>query len=257
MLAEWILPLLTLTAMEIVLGIDNIIFLAVVTEKLPAAQRPVARRVGLLLALFMRIGLVCLISWLMRLDQPLFYLSDLGLPASWFKALEHGQEIKAVSAKDIILILGGLFLIAKSVHEIHAKVEHDPIQTRPKAPHGFTAVLVQVVLLDLIFSLDSVIVAVGMVPDIRVMITAIVISIGVMLLFANPISEFVGRHPTLSMLALSFLILIGVSLVAAGIGTHINKGYIYFAMVFSLMVEALNLRIRRKMPSEAGVGTIS
>ncbi|HEY6564869.1 MAG TPA: TerC family protein [Pirellulaceae bacterium] len=241
---DWIIGLVALTAMEIVLGIDNIVFIAISTNKLPPAQRPFARRVGLLLALVMRIGLVCAISWLMSLTQPIFHLTSLGIPESWFQHWEHSEEIIAVSWKDLILLGGGLFLIHKSVREIHEKVEHHDSHRAEKPRHSFAGVIGQILVMDLIFSLDSVITAVGMVKHVPVMITAIIVAVAVMLAFANPISEFVTRHPTLTMLALSFLILIGIMLVAEAIGTHIDKGYIYFAMAFSLAVEFLNLRLR-------------
>jgi predicted tellurium resistance membrane protein TerC len=227
----WI-SLTTLTAMEIVLGIDNIIFISILSGKLPAAEQPKARRLGLTLALFMRLGLLFTISWMMQLTEPLFAV--------------FGNEI---SGRDLILILGGTFLVGKSVHEIHDKLE---VQHEAQAAAGrgasFLAILIQILLLDIVFSLDSVITAVGMAPSLVVMVLAMIIAVGVMLIFAGPISNFVERHPTMKILALSFLMLIGVVLVADGMGQHIAKGYIYFAMAFALLVEMINLRVRRAQP---------
>ena len=258
---EWVIALVALALMEIILGIDNIVFLAIVTGKLPEQQRPLARRIGLLLAMGMRIGLLFAISFVMSLTSPIIHLTDVGAPPAWFaaegedihlhaddkghmEANKLSYEANKVSWRDLILIVGGLFLIGKSVWEIHEKLDHDESEDEVKAATSFASALFQIALLDIIFSLDSVITAVGMAEDIRVMIAAVVISIGVMLVFANAISDFVSKNPSLTMLALSFLILIGVMLVAEGIGTHVNKGYIYFAMAFSLIVEILNLRIR-------------
>jgi len=224
----WI-SLLTLTALEIVLGIDNVIFISILASKLPAHQQDRARKLGLSLALITRIALLCSLAWMMRLTAPLFTL------------FEHG-----VSGRDLILLLGGLFLIGKSTHEIHGKLEgQDGAVTTRLAP-SFTSVIVQILILDIVFSLDSVITAVGMANMLGVMIAAVIIAIIVMLVFAGSISGFVDRHPTIKMLALSFLLLIGVTLVADGLGHHIPKGYIYFSMAFSLGVEMLNLRLRSK-----------
>jgi len=269
---EWVIALVALALMEIILGIDNIVFLAIVTGKLPEQQRPLARRIGLILAMGMRIALLFAISFVMGLTSPIVHLTDFGAPPAWFA--EEGEDIhlhddghghleanklsyeaNKISWRDLILITGGLFLIGKSVWEIHEKLEHDESEDDVKPATSFTSALVQIALLDIIFSLDSVITAVGMAEDIRVMIAAVVISIGVMLVFANAISEFVSKNPTLTMLALSFLILIGVMLVAEGIGTHVNKGYIYFAMAFSLIVEILNLRIRGSRKEQIEVAT--
>jgi len=253
---EALIAVVALAAMEIVLGIDNIVFIAIVSARLPEEQRPNARRMGLLAALVMRILLLFTISWVMQAKEPFFYWSSLF--GDWEFFTQH-EELNGVSVKDLILFFGGLFLIWKSVFEIHEKLEHHPHgggETK-KAPATFTGVILQVMALDMIFSLDSVITAVGMVKDtvtiggteisgIWLMVTAVLISIGVMIAFANPISEFVERHPTLKMLALSFLILIGVMLVAEGAGTHFNKGYIYFSMTFALIVEFLNMRVRMK-----------
>ena len=227
--AEGWISLLTLSAMEIVLGIDNIIFLAILAGKLPPEQQPKARRLGLLLALVLRLGLLFTISWLMRLTAPLFSVL--------------GNEF---SGRDLILLVGGVFLVGKSVHEIHDKLEvqHEAPGVKARGS-SFLAILIQILLLDIVFSLDSVITAVGMAPSIVVMMLAMVIAVGVMLVFAAPIGNFVERHPTMKVLALSFLILIGVVLVADGMGHHISKGYIYFAMAFALLVEMINLRVRR------------
>jgi predicted tellurium resistance membrane protein TerC len=224
----WI-ALATLTALEIVLGIDNIIFISILASKLPEAQQARARRVGLLAALVTRILLLFSLSWVVQLTAPLFTII--------------GQS---VSGRDLILILGGLFLLAKATHEIHERLEGEEGHASAAARVSFTAVIVQIMLLDIVFSLDSVITAVGMVDELTIMITAVVISVGIMLLAAGAISGFVDRHPTIKMLALSFLLLIGVTLVAEGLHHHIPKGYIYFAMAFSVFVEMLNLAARRK-----------
>jgi predicted tellurium resistance membrane protein TerC len=241
----WVIPLLTLTAMEIVLGIDNIIFIALVAGRLPAGQQATARRLGLGLALISRLLLLGALSWVLGLTRPLFALSDLGLPADWLPP--GGNEI---SWRDLILIGGGLFLIGKSVFEIHGKLE-GASQERLDG-HGtgqFGWALAQIVVLDIIFSLDSVITAVGMAQQIWVMVVAVVLAVGVMLAFSGAISNFVHRHPTIQMLALSFLILIGVMLVTEGIEKHVERGYIYFAMAFSLVVELLNQRLRKRAAS--------
>ena len=225
----WV-ALLTLTALEIVLGIDNIVFISILANKLPPEQRDRARRVGILAAMGMRILLLLGINWVIGLTQPLFEVL--------------GQEF---SGRDIILIGGGLFLLAKATTEIHEGLEgggHKPGEV-PKAI-SFRGVLIQIALLDIVFSLDSVITAVGMADEVLVMIAAVIIAIGVMLVAAGPLSRFVEEHPTVKMLALSFLLLIGMSLVADGLDLHIPKGYIYFAMGFSIFVELLNLRIRAR-----------
>lgn len=226
----WI-ALLTLTLLEIVLGIDNLVFISILSGKLPPEQQPKARRVGLALALITRILLLTGLAWIVRLDKPFFQTRVL----SW--------EI-GVSGKDLVLLLGGLFLLAKSTYEIHEKLEgHDGAASARVTPR-FWSIVVQILLLDIVFSLDSVITAVGMVKQIGVMVAAVVIAMIVMLVFVNRISDFVDRHPTIKMLALAFLILIGTMLVAEGFHQHINKGYIYFAMFFSLAVEGLNMRMR-------------
>lgn len=240
---EYLIALIALSAMEIVLGIDNIVFIAILTGRLPADQQPSARRMGLGLALIMRILLLLSLSFIMRLTEPLFHLSAV-IPREWLT-----EHVDAVSVKDLILLVGGLFLIWKSVHEIHAKFQGDEHDRDADGRLSFRGVLMQIAVMDIIFSLDSVITAVGMVKGdatgLAVMITAVVLAVGVMLIFSEGVSRFVTRNPTLKMLALSFLILIGVMLVAEGAGTHMNKGYIYFAMAFSLVVELMNLRLRR------------
>lgn len=223
----WI-ALVTLTALEIVLGIDNIIFISILSSKLPKKQEQSARLIGLSLAMLMRIGLLFSLTWLMSLTLPLF--SVLSEEISW---------------RDIILIAGGLFLIAKSTFEIHEKLEAAKRKEKP-IKRAFISVIIQILLLDIVFSLDSVITAIGMTDQIYIMVVAIIIAVLVMMLSSRAISSFVSRHPTIKILALSFLILIGVLLVAEGFGQHISKGYIYFAMAFSVFVEMLNLRIRGK-----------
>jgi predicted tellurium resistance membrane protein TerC len=228
------LGLLTLTVLEIVLGIDNIIFISILAGKLPAEQQARARRVGLLGAMLTRIALLAALAWIIRLTAPLFTL------------VGH-----AFSGRDLILIAGGLFLLAKSTREIHEGLEGDAGRSNPAVRASFAAVVGQIMVLDIVFSLDSVITAVGMARHLAVMITAVVLAVGVMMFAAASISEFVHRHPTVKMLALSFLLMIGVSLIADGLGQHIAKGYIYFAMGFSVFVEVLNIRVRaRSRPVE-------
>ena len=234
----------TLAAMEIVLGIDNIIFLAIVAGKLPEHQQPRARRLGLVAALGTRLLLLASLSFLLGLTKPLFTMPD--LPGF------HDLEARELSFRDLILLVGGLFLIGKSVHEMHAKLEaEDAHRKEPRGKAGFGAVMIQIAILDIVFSLDSVITAVGMVDELWVMITAMVIAMLVMMLFAGTISAFVDKHPTIKVLALAFLILIGVMLVAESLGQHIDKGYIYFAMAFGVGVEMINLRAGRKHPKPA------
>ncbi len=239
---EALIALVALTAMEIVLGIDNIVFIAILVGRLPEHQRAKARNLGLGAALVTRILLLLTLSWILGLTAPIFTLSILGIPESWM-----AEEAYTVSWRDMILLAGGLFLVGKSVHEIHENLEGHGPGRETKQAANFASILIQIAVLDIIFSLDSVMTAVGMANQLWVMILAIVLAIGVMLVFAGTISRFVERHPTLKMLALSFLILIGVMLIAEGIGTPINKGYIYFAMAFALMVEALNLKARGKL----------
>jgi predicted tellurium resistance membrane protein TerC len=220
--------LATLTFLEIVLGIDNVIFISILAGRLPREQQGRARYIGLLLAMVMRIALLFSLSWIIRLTAPLFAVL--------------GQEI---SGRDLVLLIGGLFLLAKSTHEIHQRLEGDEGEESARAAPSLRSVLIQIMLLDIVFSLDSVITAVGMVDQLAVMVIAVIVAVGFMMLFAGPISEFVDRHPTVKMLALSFLILIGVSLIAESFDQHIPKGYIYFAMAFSVLVEMLNLRARK------------
>ena len=225
----WI-ALLSLTALEIVLGVDNIIFISILASRLPPEKRQQARVLGLGFAMFTRIALLLSLVWMMRLTSPLF------------SVLSHD-----ISGRDLILIGGGLFLLAKSVMEIHNSLEGSDVHEGGTVPHaGFLSVLVQIAIIDIVFSLDSVITAVGMVSNIAVMVLAIVIAVGVMMFAAKPIGDFVDAHPTIKMLALSFLILVGVALIGEGFEMHVPKGYIYFAMAFSVAVEMLNLRLRRK-----------
>ena len=224
----WI-ALLTLTALEIVLGVDNVVFISILSGKLPPETREKARKVGLSLAMILRILLLLSISWVVQLTDPLFTVA--------------GQEI---SGRDLILLIGGLFLLWKSTHEMHGQLEGGHDESGKRVPASFGSVIFQILLLDIVFSLDSVITAVGMADDIGVMITAVVIAVGFMFFFARAISGFVSKHPTVKMLALSFLLLIGVNLIGDGLGFHIPKGYTYFAMGFSVCVEMLNLKIRHR-----------
>ncbi len=227
---ENIAALVTLTLLEIVLGIDNIIFISIMAGKLPEQERQKARVWGLALAMLTRIGLLCSLVWVMRLTQPLFAL------------LSH-----EITGRDLVLIIGGLFLLAKSTHEIHDTLEtHEAEEIKAKAASQFLSVIIQIAILDIVFSLDSVITAVGMASHVPIMIAAVMIAVFFMMFFSKSIGEFVDRHPTIKMLALSFLILIGVSLIAEGLHQHIPKGYIYFAMAFSVIVEMLNLKLRKK-----------
>jgi predicted tellurium resistance membrane protein TerC len=219
----------TLTALELVLGIDNIIFISILVDKLPEKQREVARRLGLGMAMFMRIGLLLVLAWIIGLTAPLFSVL--------------GQDI---SGRDLILIGGGLFLLWKSTSEIHQTLEGEEGHSSSAVRATFTAVILQIMVIDLVFSLDSIITAVGMVENIAVMIAAVVASVGLMMLFAGAIGRFVSNHPSIKMLALSFLVAVGVVLIAEGFGHHVPKGYIYFAMAFSLTVEMLNIRMRRR-----------
>ena len=238
-----VVSLIALAAMEIVLGIDNIVFISLLSGRLPEHQQAAARRIGLLAAMGTRILLLCGIYWVQKADNPLFTLDSIGVPRSWLP--EH-EEIHEVSIRDLVLLIGGLFLIQSSIREIHNNIEGGHDEHGPRQVSSFTAAIVQIALMDIIFSLDSVITAVGMANEIWVMIAAVVVAVGVMMLFATPVSNFVSKHPTVKMLALSFLLLIGVMLVAEGAGTHIHKGYIYFAMAFSLIVEMLNLWARAR-----------
>jgi predicted tellurium resistance membrane protein TerC len=240
---EWLLDpqiwigLLTLTALEIVLGIDNIVFISILAGRLPAKSQNKARLYGLALAMIMRVLLLLSLSWIMRLTQPFFSIGTF-----------------AVTGRGLILIAGGLFLLAKSTREIHHGIEGGDEHRKAPIRASFPAVLLQIVLIDAVFSLDSVITAVGMVDEIGVMIVAVIAAVVVMMVFAGAISNFIERHPTVKMLALSFLLLIGVNLIGDGLGFHIPKGYTYFAMGFSLFVETLNLRMRK--PKRSGPATV-
>jgi predicted tellurium resistance membrane protein TerC len=225
--SEGILALVTLTFLEIVLGVDNVIFISILSSKLPVSQQGRARRTGLMAAMVMRILLLLSIAWVIRLTAPLF---------TTFR--------RPVSGRDLILIGGGLFLLGKATLEIHDKLEGEEGHSSTRVAPSFSAVIAQIMVLDIVFSLDSVITAVGMAEDISIMVTAVVLAVGVMMFAAEPISTFVNRHPTVKVLALSFLLLIGLSLVGDGLGMHIPKGYIYFAMGFSVFVEMINLRVR-------------
>ena len=224
----WI-ALATLTGLELVLGIDNIVFLSILAGRLPEAQRARARRIGLVLAMGTRILLLLCLSWIMRLTAPLFTVLDRG-----------------ISGRDLILLSGGLFLLAKATHEIHEKLEGGTGEGSARKAASFAKVVTQIAVLDIVFSLDSVITAVGMVERLGIMIAAVVLSVLLMLLFSGAVSSFVERHPTVKMLALSFLLLVGVTLLADGMHFHVPKGYVYFSMAFSLFVEMLNLRMRKK-----------
>lgn len=244
--AENLVSLVSLALMEVVLGIDNIIFVAILSQKVAAGSRKRVRRLGISLALVLRIGLLLTLSWIMGLTKPLFHVMD------------HG-----FSGRDLVLFVGGLFLMAKATMEIHERMEqaaHDAEDGEKPAPAaegaaGFASTLVQILLLDVVFSLDSVITAVGMARAVGIMIAAMVIAVGVMLVFADTISEFIGRHPNMKVLALSFLLLIGFLLVADAFGHHIDKGYIYFAMAFALAIELVNMRTRKKARARARLAT--
>lgn len=225
-----LIALVTLTALEIVLGIDNVVFLSILSGKLPAKDQPRARKIGMSLAMLMRIALLFSIGWVMKLTEPFLFIHH------------HG-----VSGRDLILLTGGLFLIAKSTHEIHHKLEGEEHEQNVKIKKvSFASIIIQIIILDIVFSLDSVITAVGMSNQIFTMVLAVMIAVGFMMIFAEAISNFVHRHPTVKMLALSFLMLIGVMLIADGFHQHIPKGYVYFAMAFSVLVETLNLKAQAK-----------
>ena len=224
----WI-AFLTLTVLELVLGIDNVIFISILVDKLPAARREVARGLGLFLAMFMRIGLLLLLSWMVGLTAPLFTVLS-----------------NEISGRDLILIAGGLFLIWKSTGEIHQLLEGQEGHASSSVSPVFSAIILQIIIIDLVFSLDSIITAVGMVDRVEIMVAAVIASVALMMLFARAIGDFVSTHPTVKMLALSFLLLIGVVLIADGFDHHVPKGYVYFAMAFSVCVEMLNIRMRKK-----------
>jgi predicted tellurium resistance membrane protein TerC len=223
------MALITLTALELVLGIDNIIFISILVDKLPEERREFARKLGLFIAMFMRIGLLMVLAWLVGLVEPLFTIFD-----------------QNISGRDLILIAGGLFLIWKSTAEIHQSLEGEEGHTSSAVKATFTAVILQIMVIDMVFSLDSIITAVGMVDHIEIMVAAVILSVGMMMLFASPIGRFVSNHPTIKILALAFLVAIGVVLIADGFGHHIPKGYIYTAMGFALVVELINIRMRAK-----------
>jgi predicted tellurium resistance membrane protein TerC len=227
-MTDWIIALVTLTVLEVVLGVDNVIFISILSGKLPKEQQKRARRIGLAAAMLMRLVLLAFVAWIAGLTQPLFAVL--------------GREL---SGRDLILLGGGLFLLAKATWEIHDKLE-GPEEGARRAAASFASVITQVMLLDIVFSLDSVITAIGMAEQLWVMMTAVVLAVMVMLVAAEPISAFVEKHPTIKILALSFLLLIGMSLVADGLGQHISKGYIYFAMGFSVFVEMINIRVRKQ-----------
>jgi predicted tellurium resistance membrane protein TerC len=229
--SEGLLALITLTFLEVILGVDNVIFISILSGQLPPEQQPRARRLGLLGAMLMRILLLLSIAWIIRLTAPFFTVLGRG-----------------VSGRDLILIGGGLFLLAKATMEVHDHLEGDGGHESTRVAPSFSSVIVQIMLLDIVFSLDSVITAVGMADEVSIMVAAVVLAVGIMMFAAEPISGFVNRHPTVKVLALSFLLLIGVSLVADGLGMHVPKGYIYFAMGFSVFVEMINLRVRRVGP---------
>ena len=224
----WV-ALATLTALELVLGIDNIVFISILVDKLPKEKRELARKIGLFMAMFMRIGLLLVLAWIIGLTAPMFTVL--------------GQEI---SGRDMILIGGGLFLIWKSTGEIHQSMEGEEGHESSAVKATFTAVILQIMVVDMVFSLDSIITAVGMVDQIEVMIAAVILSVGLMMLFAGTIGRFVSAHPTIKMLALSFLVVVGVVLIAEGFDQHVPKGYVYFAMAFSVGVEMLNIRLRKR-----------
>jgi len=229
-MSELIISLVTLTVLEVVLGVDNVIFISILSAKLPQSQQKRARRIGLLGAMLMRIALLFSITWIARLTEPLINV--------------FGRDL---SGRDLILLLGGAFLIAKATYELHERLEGESGHGSGRVAASFTAVITQVMLLDIVFSLDSVITAIGMANNLWVMVSAVILAVLLMLVAAEPISAFVEEHPTIKVLALSFLLLIGMSLVADGLGQHISKGYIYFAMGFSVFVEMINIRVRRKV----------
>jgi predicted tellurium resistance membrane protein TerC len=227
--SDGLLALVTLTFLEVILGVDNVIFISILSSKLPANTQAKARRVGMIAAMGMRIALLMSIAWIIRLTEPLFTIAGRG-----------------VSGRDLILLGGGLFLLGKATLEIHENLEGQEGHASSKVVPSFGAVIVQIMLLDIVFSLDSVITAVGMAEDLEIMVAAVVIAVAIMMVSAGPISDFVSKHPTVKMLALSFLLLIGMSLIGDGLGMHIPKAYIYFAMGFSVFVEMINLRVRGK-----------
>lgn len=247
--AAWI-AFLTLTSLELVLGIDNVIFISILVDKLPAEKREFARRLGLFLAMFMRIALLLVLSWIVGLVEPIFsfYTQDgsLGVGLGAAPVLDGVKALVGFSGRDLILIAGGLFLIWKSVGEVHQLMEGEEGHESSAVKATFGAIIAQIIVIDIVFSLDSIITAVGMVSEVGVMIAAVIASVGLMMVFAPHIGRFVSAHPTIKMLALSFLIVVGVTLLLEGFGNHVPKGYIYFAMAFSVGVEMLNIRMRKK-----------
>ena len=229
-MTEAIIPLISLIALEVILGIDNIIFISILVDKLPAQQKEVARKLGLFLAMFMRIALLLTLAWIVGLTTPIITIL--------------GQDF---SGRDLVLLFGGLFLLWKSVGEIHETLESNQQEHTARSAVSFKGIIFQIILIDLVFSLDSIITAVGMVESVAVMIAAVVASVGLMMVFASAIGKFVSAHPTIKMLALAFLVAIGVILIAESFGHHVPKGYIYSAMAFSVIVEMLNLRLRRRI----------
>lgn len=273
---DFLVPLIALASMEIVLGIDNLVFITIVTSRLPESQQPLARKLGLGVALVSRLLLLGLLFFLVHgemFKKPVFTLTGIGAPTVLVEKItrpdishdiedkldheivetihqKHFEEANGVSVKDILLFLGGLFLIFKSVKEIHDEIGSGKEHGETKATATFTSAIIQIAIMDIVFSLDSIFTAVGMADDLWVMVVAIVIAVIVMLVFAEPVSRFVSAHPTIKMLALSFMILIGVMLIAEGVGAHIDKGYVYFAMFFGLVVELLNIGLRKKEHGE-------
>ncbi|QEG22680.1 TerC family protein [Mariniblastus fucicola] len=280
---EFFVPLLALASMEIVLGIDNLVFITIVTSRLEPAKQPLARKLGLGVALLSRLLLLGLLFYLVHgemFKKPVFSLTDVGVPAVAVEKItrpdisseleeklekdivetihqKHFEEANGVSIKDILLFLGGLFLVGKSVYEIHDEIGSGHASHEAKPIANFTSAIIQIAIMDIVFSLDSIFTAVGMADDLWVMVAAIVIAVVVMLVFAEPVSKFVSAHPTIKMLALSFMILIGVMLIAEGVGAHIDKGYVYFAMFFALLVELLNIALRKKEDNIKVDATIS
>lgn len=250
---DWLLPLLTLTAMEVVLGIDNIIFLSILVSALPAPKQKSARLLGLALALGARLALLLGIKWVMGLSTALFHWSSIGwVPDGWVES----HHVDDVTGRDLVLFFGGAFLIGKSVLEIHKKTmggEEEEVAESARRAESFGGIIFQIIVLDLVFSLDSVISAIGMVKEVWIMVVAMIVAVAFMAVFAGKISGFIEKNPTFKMLALSFLVMIGVVLVAEGLGTHIGKGYIYGSMAFALLVELLNMRARRKKDAPKGV----
>lgn len=258
---ENLFAFIALAVMEIVLGIDNLVYISIVSGKLPPEQQPLARKIGLILALITRIALLFALYFIVNnLTDNLFSLTNLGIPEDWLAGMtgvdpEHEpehfkhafEEMNGVSIKDFVLFLGGLFLVRQSIKEMHDELGHDPNEDVQPTLSSFGKVVTQIAVMDIVFSLDSVITAVGMAKHLGVMVFAIIAAVIVMLVFAERVSKFVEENPTVKMLALSFLILIGVMLVAEGVGAHLDKGYVYFAMAFALVVEFLNLRTRRKL----------